>query len=266
MIAAGVLALIAAVLVFVAVNGSGSSSPAKTVPVSGSVSVVTASQDIPARTTITAGMLQVAALPADAVLTGSYNATASLVGLTTRYPLIQGEQVTTSKIGDALPTNDKSLSLIVAAGYRAMSIPVDDKNGVGGLLLPGDLVDVIAIFGAQGTGTATSVTLLQNVEIVAVGQTAEDALPAPVGSPAASASTGSLGKAPDDAKSQPSASSVTLAVPADRVQQLALAASDSSVHLWFSLRHRGDNATIPSVQSDLSSLGSAPTASAAPTQ
>jgi pilus assembly protein CpaB len=266
MIAAGVLALIAAVLVFVAVNGNSSSSPAKTAPAAGPVSVVTASRDIPALTTITADMLQVAGLPASAVLTGSYNTTASLVGLTTRYPLIQGEQVTASKIGDAVPNNDKSLSLVVAAGYRAMSIPVDEKNAVGGLLLPGDVVDVIVISGAQGTGTSTSVTLLQNVEILAVSQKAEQALPAPVGSPAASASTGSLGKAPDGANAQPNASSVTLAVPADHAQQVALAASDSSVKLWLALRHRGDNVTIPSVQSDLSSLGAAPTPSAAPSQ
>jgi pilus assembly protein CpaB len=250
MIAAVVLAAIAAVLVFIAANSGGGSSTTKTVtPAAGSLTVVTAVTDISANTTITANMVQVTTLPAAAVLTGTYTGTDGLVGLTTRYPLLAGEQVTPNKVGESVK-DDKSLALVVPPGQRAISIPVNEENLVGGLVLPGDLVDIIAVFDAQDTVVGKSVTLVQNVEILAVGQKAEEAIARPIDTPAATgASTGSYGQTPEDAKAQPDASTVTLSVTPAQAQLLALTAQDAT--LWLTLRARGDNANTDTGESNL---------------
>jgi pilus assembly protein CpaB len=242
MIAAVVLALIAAALVFIAISSSSGSSSKAPEAVAGTINVVTAAQDIPARTTLTANMLQITPLSASSVLTGTFSAPDSLIGLTTRYPVILGEQLTGSKVGDAVADHDKSLSLVVAPGYRAISVPVQEANIVGGMLLPGDTVDIIAIFSAQDTGEPTAQMMVQNVEVLAVAQKAEEALPVPLGSPSVASTTGSLGQAPDDAKAQPNAGTVTVSVTPDQALLLALTAQDST--LWMALRARGDTATV----------------------
>jgi pilus assembly protein CpaB len=250
MIAAVVLAAIAAVLVFVAANSGGSSSTAKTVtPAAGTLAVVTALSDISANTTITADMVQVTTLPAAAVLTGAYTGTDGLVGLTTRYPLLAGEQVTPNKVGESVK-DDKSLALVVPPGQRAISIPTKEESIVGGLILPGDLVDIIAVFTAQDTGVAKSLTLVQNVEVLAVGQKAEEAIARPIGTPAATgAATGSYGQTPQDAKAQPNASTVTLSVTPAQAQLLALTTQDAT--LVVTLRARGDNANPDTGETNL---------------
>lgn len=75
-----------------------------------------------------------------------------------------------------------NLSGRVPPGERAMSIPVDEISGVSGLLRPGDRVDILGTFpvsdeeevvpeagGEESTGYVT-MTLLQNVTLLAVGQ------------------------------------------------------------------------------------------------
>ncbi len=100
---AALFAVIAAVLVFVVLsNNSDSSSGQKVAAPVNTVAVVTAASDIAARSRITADMLHVSAIPTDLALTGTYSATEPLAGLTARYPIAKGEQVTTSKFGEEL--------------------------------------------------------------------------------------------------------------------------------------------------------------------
>jgi pilus assembly protein CpaB len=249
MIAAILLAAIAAVLVFVAANSGGSSTTKTVTPAAGTLAVVTAVTDIPANTTITADMVQVTSLPAAAVLTGTYTGTDGLVGLTTRYPLLTGEQVTPNKVGASVK-DDKSLALVIPPGQRAISVPMNEENLVGGLVLPGDLVDVLAVFSSQDTGVAKSITLVQNVEVLAVGQKAEEAIARPLSTPAATgAATGSYGQTPEDAKAQPDANTVTLSVTPEQAQVLALTAQNAT--LWLTLRARGDNASTTTAETNL---------------
>jgi len=52
---------------------------------------------------------------------------------------------------------------------RALAIPVTQKSAAGGLLLPGDRVDVLGTFPDPKRGEDVTVTLLQNVAVLAVG-------------------------------------------------------------------------------------------------
>ncbi len=57
---------------------------------------------------------------------------------------------------------------VIRPGYRAMTIEVNEFTGVAGLLQPGNHIDVLARF-ADGDNGQTTRTVVQNVEIIAVG-------------------------------------------------------------------------------------------------
>ncbi len=124
LILAGILALVAGVLVFAAVSGSdsggGSVSNASGGP---ETTVVTAKQDIPARTEIKADMLQLTRVPSNALLGGAFSSTDLVQGRIARIPIYKGEQLVQDKL--AADKTDLGLSYIVPEGTRAMGVKVD---------------------------------------------------------------------------------------------------------------------------------------------
>ena len=245
-----VFALIAAILIFVVLSSSDGGG--KTAAPGGTIEVVTAASDVAARTTLKAEMLTVISVPANQALSGSYSEAAGLVGLTTRYPLISGEQITTSKIGEA-QKDDESLARVIPAGKRAISIAARQESIVAGLILPGDLVDVIAVFSSSDTGTDKAITILQNVEVLAMGETAQEPIPPPVNADDVTPGSVRLGQAPENAAPQPDAATVTVAVTPAQAQIVALMAEKAK--LWLSLRPRGEEPDAELGGTDLSQFG-----------
>jgi Flp pilus assembly protein CpaB len=92
-----------------------------------------------------------------------------------------------------------------------------------------------------------AVTLLQNVEVLAVAQEAQEPLPVASEGDAAG---GSRGGRPDDAERQPDATSATLAVSPQDAQLLALVHEAGGV-IWLALRPAGDQDTSPPGESNL---------------
>ena len=250
-----VFAVIAAVLVFLALNQDDEGDKASA---SDNVKVVVAKQDIAARTKLEANLLEIAEVPKESVLKGSFEETKALEGQITRYPLLKGEQVVSSKIGTGAGSSEdkeEGLSFVVPAGMRAFSIRVSEESSVGGLILPGDLVDVIGLLKESEVGIDKAVTLLQNVEVLAVAQAAQEPIPATTstGTPTPSAVTGTLGERPEDVKPNPSARTVTLAVTPEQAQLLALVQAQGDLAL--SLRSFGDRGTSVLPESDLVPYG-----------
>ena len=58
---------------------------------------------------------------------------------------------------------------IVKPGERALSMPVDEQTGVSGLIRPGDHVDILGTFTDPVKKERVTVTILQNVTVLAVG-------------------------------------------------------------------------------------------------
>jgi pilus assembly protein CpaB len=248
-------AVIAAVLVFIALNRSGDND--KEAAASATTMVVVAAQDISARTTLDAGMLKVANVPTDSVLKGAFSNVDDvddLDGQVTRYPLISGEQVTATKIG-VQKDDETGLSFVFPQGMRAFSIQVSEESSAGGLILPGDLVDIIAILDEETVGIDKAVTLVQGVEVLAVAQAAQEAIPAarPTGTVTPSAVTGTLGERPEDVEANPKARTVTLAVTQEQAQLLALVQAKGELAL--SLRSFGDKAPVAPPETDLIPYG-----------
>ena len=102
------------------------------------------------------------------------------IGQQLAVPVAAGAMVLTSDF--VIEKVSRDLSGKVPAGERAMSIPVDAISGVSGLLTPGDRVDILGTFpvsdkselvpGSNGQDSVgfVTMTLLQNVTLLAVGQ------------------------------------------------------------------------------------------------
>lgn len=91
-----------------------------------------------------------------------------------RYALVDvvyGDPVLTSKVTE--PGQRAKLSTVLSPGMKAVSIRVNDVNGVAGFIFPGDRVDVLL------TINAFTEVLLQGVKVVAKDQMANEQLDNP---------------------------------------------------------------------------------------
>ena len=272
-----VFAVAAGVFVFVALNQSGDDEKEAVTPgiTTSSRQVVVAGEDIDIRTEVTEGMLTTKTVPEDEALQGAYSDYEPVVGQVTRQDIFKGEQVTRSKVGPQTDEEiEQGLSFVIEAGMRGFSIKVDETSAVGGLLLPGDLVDVIGVFNDEDNfDVDKAVTLLQNIEVLAVAQESQESIPPPASdqdgaeatpspTPEADGQTGAtagtLGTRPDDVETKPKAKTVTMAVTPEQAQLLAL--SQAQGELVLSLRPYGDAAQASLNETTLVSMGARPEA------
>jgi pilus assembly protein CpaB len=127
------------------------------------------------------------------------------------------------------PGQRGTLSAIIQEGMKAVTVRVNDVEGVGGFVLPGDRVDVLMTRQAERAVGNTDV-VLQNARVLAVDQLADDAVDKPA-----------VVKA------------VTLEVETFAAQKLSLAASVGSLSLV--LRKAGEGDVESTRRVSLSDLG-----------
>jgi pilus assembly protein CpaB len=128
------------------------------------------------------------------------------------------------------PGQRATLSALVKPGMKAVTIRVNDVEGVGGFVLPGDHVDVV-LTRQIDKGHATTEVVLQNTRVLAIDQTADER--------AAKATV---------------AKSVTLEVDTVEAQKIWLASSVGSLSLL--LRKAGETAEVKTRKITLKDLGS----------
>jgi pilus assembly protein CpaB len=80
------------------------------------------------------------------------------------------EPLLASKVSD--PGQKATLSAVIAVGMRAVTVRVDDVNGVAGFLTPGDKVDVL-LTRTQDEGGAITEVLADYARVLAVDQAVE---------------------------------------------------------------------------------------------
>jgi pilus assembly protein CpaB len=261
LVVAALAGLAAAVLFVAAVNQDGGTSNVST---SGAtVKAVVAKQNIAARTEIKSDMVEVREVSEELLVTGAFSDTELVVGNVTLGAIPAGEQIISSRIGLA-PTSD-SLSAVVPNGKRAVSVEVREATAVGGLLRNGDRVDVIGVFDPQNANSALvfesggtpafGVPLLQNIEVLAVGQTAQEPLPTterdPDGDGTPNVSTSGIPS--ENTEPQPGATTVTLAVNPDQAITLALT-QQTGIKVWLTLRAFGDVDEVEMPKVDIGSV------------
>lgn len=100
----------------------------------------------------------------------------NMIGAIARTTVFAGEPVTDVKLVRAESSNFMAAAL--APGMRAVSVEIREETGAGGFIKPNDRVDVILTTEAgnsdDGAKQAVARTLLQNIRVLAVGQTFRD--------------------------------------------------------------------------------------------
>jgi Flp pilus assembly protein CpaB/SH3-like domain-containing protein len=148
MLLALLLASAAAVVAFMFLN-SGDDSNAANVPAAPTaaptIAVVVAKTNIPINTVLTPDLVEVKQVAADQKQGNALSSPDQAVGKVANVALIQGQQLLDASVTDGPHTPD-SLAYKVPIGKRAISIVFDEVMGIGGLVQPGDHVDVIGYF------------------------------------------------------------------------------------------------------------------------
>ncbi|MBM3246835.1 MAG: Flp pilus assembly protein CpaB, partial [Candidatus Omnitrophica bacterium] len=137
--------------------------------------VLFAKKDISPGETINPDDLEIKVTPNQAVQPGAVTSLDRVFGMVVIAPIARGEQVNLSKLSQQRAASD--LASATPSGKRAVSITVDDVASLGGMIKPGDYVDVIATVPipaqtAEGKTVAQAAVmpLFQNVLVLAVGQ------------------------------------------------------------------------------------------------
>lgn len=133
------------------------------------VQVVVAAAEIPFGQKIAAEQLKIVGWPKDSVPDGAFHDVAHVVGKIANQKLVQGEAVLQARTVGA--AGGSSLAALIEPNKRAVTVRVNDVIGVAGFLLPGNRVDVLATRELERNKAQTR-TLLQNVKVLAVDQTA----------------------------------------------------------------------------------------------
>ena len=147
--------------------------------------VLVAKQFIPAGKALEAEMIEGVSILAQQREPKAVSAAARIDGMVAVMDIGPNEQITMDKV-TYTGRKRAGLSESTPPGKRAIAISVDSISSVGGMIKPGDYVDVVAmapsmpLAGADGKKTSQPVVLplFQNVLVLAVGQ--ETASPSPL--------------------------------------------------------------------------------------
>ncbi len=136
--------------------------------------VVVAKEPLRFGTELTAAMLKEVPWPSDALPSGAYSKISDVLHGGRRVVLAaieKDEPVLPLKITG--PGERATLSALVHKGMKAVTIRVNDVEGVGGFVLPGDRVDVV-LTRQIDKGSASTEVVLQNARVLAVDQIADE--------------------------------------------------------------------------------------------
>jgi pilus assembly protein CpaB len=175
--------------------------------------VVVAKVDIPLGTKIAAEQLQTVQFPPDAMPEGTFDKAEKLVGRVAVVGVAAREPITDFKL--APEGSQGGISAVIPAGYRAMTVKVDDVIGVAGFLTPGTMVDVLTVIDPPGNNISSnpiSKIVLQNVKVLASGQNLDK---------------------PKDEREADAVKAVTLQVTPDQAEKLALASTEGKLRLML---------------------------------
>ncbi len=153
-----------------------------------------------------------------------------LINRELKSPVFKDEIITELKL---IPfTAGSGIPSVLPPGTRAITLRINDIIGVGGHLKPGDFVDILSVYKADGE--TQSKAIFENVRVLAIGSmTIIPQPPTSSGAPAV----------------QEVSTTVTVVVSPEDAEKLFLASN--SGQFQFSLRPYGDNVTVASAGSNL---------------
>lgn len=181
--------------------------------------VVVAKTEIPVGAKITAEQLALLPIPNGSAPEGVFRKLEDAVDRVAVIPIGVREPITNLKLAPA--GTESGLSAVIPAGFRALTVKVDEIVGVSGFVMPGSYVDVVAVIVPAATAEAAkgpiSKIVLQNIKVLASGAKLDS---------------------PSDQREPTQVNAVTLLVTPDQAEKLVLAANESKLQLV--MRNFGD--------------------------
>lgn len=138
--------------------------------------VVVAALEIPFGAKIENAQLRTVEWPDGNVPDGTMSDPAKVEGMIAKQDFLPGEVILKGRIADHM--GGSTLSALVEPTKRAITVRVNDVIGVAGFLLPGNHVDVLA--SRKHGRSVTTRTVLQDIKVLAVDQTASPEKDKPV--------------------------------------------------------------------------------------
>ncbi len=170
--------------------------------------VVIAKSDMPIGTRLTESLVTVREWPKAGIPQAAVSKPEAVLGRLVKGEIARDEPILEHRLFPKVLSGAPGImSVIVPPGKRAMAVGVNEVIGVSGFILPKDRVDVIATRTDQGTSKSTE-TILQNVEVLAVGKRLEQ-----------------------EGKQNIEVPTVTMAVTPEQAERLALALQEGKIHI-----------------------------------
>jgi pilus assembly protein CpaB len=128
---------------------------------------------------LAAESLREVAWPEEAIPAGTF---ATIAELTSEKRIVlasiaRSEPILRTKVTG--PGQKATLSAVIQDGMRAVTVRVNDVEGVGGFILPGDHVDVLLTRQSNERLNGTNDVVIQNTRVLAIDQLADDAADRP---------------------------------------------------------------------------------------
>jgi len=138
-----------------------------------SVEVVVAANDIPLGAKLEPDAVKLVRWARDSVPQGAFTDPQAVAGSFARSAFIANEPVVANKLFMGEKTSGV-MPLLIPAGMRAMSVPVDEVSDIAGFVAPHTRVDILVAVAGTGPGEPSfSRIVLQNIEVLAVAQEIE---------------------------------------------------------------------------------------------
>ncbi len=184
--------------------------------------VIVAKIEIPHGAKIAAEQLTTVQLPINATPVGTFDTYEKVVGRIAITRIMQNEPIIATRL--AQDGSSAGLSALIPEGYRAMTVKVDDEAGLAGFLMPGTLVDVLAVISpdqSQGQNSISKI-VLQNIKVLASGANIDE---------------------PKDKRESETVKTVTLQVTPQQAEKLVLSSAEGRLRL--ALRNSTDQGDQP---------------------
>lgn len=140
--------------------------------------IVVAAKDLPIGVTLTSNDVTLLDWYSATLPTGAFTKTDAVLGRPLLFPLVAKEPVVDRDLG--VQGAGIGLAGKIPEGMRAIAVRSNEISGVAGFLYPGSHVDCMLTFTPPGGKMPQTQTVLQDVEVLAAGQTIE---PDPQGKP-----------------------------------------------------------------------------------